>query len=141
MLTSVPQRVASSKDKGKNKARHKGKSHARDDDTTSGKGDSRGRAMLRELPNEVRSIVNRAHMFLRLQITVENAWTAEKKYSHERLPEKHTMGKRAITDVWKLRDKDGNLIKPFDLGFKMLNDEKNVVLSDDVFNLVGAPVN
>ncbi|EPS92949.1 hypothetical protein FOMPIDRAFT_1056414 [Fomitopsis schrenkii] len=127
------QRVVLSKDKGKNKACCKGKSHTRDDNTTSSKGDSCGRAMLRELPNEVCSIVNRAHMFLRLHITVENAWTAEMEYSHERLPEKHTMGKRVIGDVWKLRDKDGNLIKPFDLGFKMLNDKKNVVLHDDLW--------
>lgn len=50
------------------------------------------------------------------------------------------MGKRAISNVWDLCDKDINLVKLFDLGFKILNDEKNVVLRDDIFNLVGAQV-
>lgn len=91
MLASVAQRVELSKGKGKGHVKgscgkddDKGKKiHGKDNDTTSGKGDSHGRAMLRELPNEVCSVINRAHMFLRLRITLENAWMVEKKYSHE----------------------------------------------------------
>ncbi|EPT04067.1 hypothetical protein FOMPIDRAFT_1046537 [Fomitopsis schrenkii] len=131
--------VQSSKDKGKSKGRRKGrKSRAKDDDS---KGDSRGRAMLRELPVEVRSVVTRANSFLRLRISLENAWTAERKFSHTLLPEKDMIVKRAINDVWQLRDDDGKSIKNIELGFKVLNDEKNEDIRSDIFTLLwtGAP--
>ena len=140
LLPYVRQVVESSKDKTKasqSKARGKGKkSRAKGDDATGSKGDSRGRAMLRELPNEVRSVVNRANMFLRLRISLENAWTAEKKYGHTLLPEKHAIVKRALNDVRELRDDDGKQLKHIALGFKMLNDDKNEELRQDVFDLV-----
>lgn len=137
-LTCIWQRVESSKGKGKaapHKGRGKGKkSRARDD-----KGDSRGRAMLRELPNEVRSLVTRASIFLRIRISLENAWTMEKKNGNTKLPDKHTIIKKSIADVWEVRDGNGDLHKPFDLGFEILNDEKNAALREDVFSLVRAP--
>lgn len=139
-LLCVWQVVESSKDKGKAtqpKGRGKGKkSRAKDDEAITSKGDSRGRAMLRELPNEVRSVVNRASMFLRLRISLENAWTAEKKYGHTLLPEKHAIIKRALNDVRELCDDDGKPLKHIALGFKMLNDDKNEELRQDVFDLV-----
>lgn len=136
VLTYVAQVVQSSKDKGKSKGQRKGrKSRAKDDDS---KGDSRGRAMLRELPVEVRSVVTRANSFLRLRISLENAWTAERKFSHTLLPEKDMIVKRAINDVWQLRDDDGKSIKNIELGFKVLNDEKNEDIRSDIFTLVCA---
>lgn len=100
------------------------------------KGDSRGRAMLRELPSEVRSIVTRANMFLRLRMSLENVWTAEKKYGHSSLPEKHALVKRALNDVRELRDEDGKPLKHIALGFKMLNEDKSEELRQNVFDLV-----
>lgn len=139
LLTAVPQVLKTSK-KGKasaSKGRGKGKkSRSRDDDGTGTKGDSRGRAMLRELPKEVRLIVTRANMFLRLYICLEKAWTEEKKTGDAKLPNKHTVAKQAISDVWKLRDDEGKPYQHFDLGFKILNRDNNEDLRNDVFSLV-----
>lgn len=140
VLTCVAQIVASLEGKGKgavSKGRGRGtKSHARDDDGIGSKSGSRGRAMLRNLPNDVRSIVTKANIFLRLRMSLENAWTSEKKYSHAMLPEKHSIAKRAIGDIWELHDDDRNPFKHLDIGFKILNNDKNEELRQDVFNLV-----
>ncbi|EPS94099.1 hypothetical protein FOMPIDRAFT_94637 [Fomitopsis schrenkii] len=74
LKTSKKGKASASKGRGKGK-----KSRSRDDDGTDTKGDSHGRAMLRELPKEVRLIVTRANMFLRLYICLEKAWTDIRK--------------------------------------------------------------
>ena len=111
---------------------------AGDEDSSSGKGDSGGQPMLRELPKEVRTLVNRANVFLRVILSLENAWTAEKKYGHEVLPEKHTILKRALGEVWGLKDDQGQPLKHVELAFGMLNTEKAHDLREAVFSLVRA---
>ena len=94
ILVLIVQVAKIAKDKGKSvssrgrdkKKKRKPKVLAGDEDSSSGKGDSRGRPMLRELPKEVRTLVNRANVFLHVILSLENAWTAEKKYGHEVLP-------------------------------------------------------
>ncbi|KAI0714358.1 hypothetical protein C8Q72DRAFT_197230 [Fomitopsis betulina] len=134
--TSKKGKASASKGRGKGK-----KSRSRDDNGTGTKGDSRGRAMLRELPKEVRLIVTRANMFLRLYICLEKAWTEEKKTGDAKLPNKHMVAKQVISNVWKLRDDEGKPYQHFDLGFKTLNRDNNKDLRNDVFSLIwtGAP--
>ncbi|EPS98654.1 hypothetical protein FOMPIDRAFT_93963 [Fomitopsis schrenkii] len=140
--------VSSSKDKGKAKAGSKGRkrrSKARDDSIF--KGDSRGRVMLRELPAEVRSIVSRANTFLRLRISLEHAWTQEKKITHDILPEKHIVIQDAIGDVWEMvarerkerKEREGKErnLKHLELGFDKLNNpEEGADARKDVCNLL-----
>ena len=126
----------SSRGRDKKKRGKKPEVLAGDEDSSSGKGDSRGRPMLRELPKEVRTLVNRANIFLRVILSLENAWTAEKKYGHEVLPEKHTVLKRALGEVWGLEDDQGQPLKHVELAFGMLNTEKAHDLREAVFSLV-----
>ena len=146
ILVLIVQVAKIAKDKGKSvssrgrekKKKRKPKVLAGDEDSSSGKGDSRGRPMLRELPKEVRTLVNRANVFLRVILSLENAWTAEKKYGHEVLPEKHTILKRALGEVWGLKDDQGQPLKHVELAFGMLNTEKAHDLREAVFSLVRA---
>ena len=126
----------SSRGRDKKKKRKKQKVLDGDEDSSSGKGDSRGRPMLRELPKEVHTLINRANVFLRVILSLENAWTAEKKYGHEVLPEKHTILKRALGEVWGLEDDQGQPLKHVELAFGMLNTEKVHDLREAVFSLV-----
>ena len=75
-------------------------------------------------------------IFLRVILSLENAWTAEKKYGHEVLPEKHTILKRALGEVWGLEDDQGQPLKHVELAFGMLNTEKVHDLCEAVFSLV-----
>ena len=146
ILVLIVQVAKIAKDKGKSvssrgrdkKKKRKPKVLAGDEDSSSGKGDSRGRPMLRELPKEVRTLVNRANVFLRVILSLENAWTAEKKYGHKVLPEKHTILKRALGEVWGLKDDQGQPLKHVELAFGMLNTEKAHDLREAVFSLVRA---
>ena len=134
------------KDKGKSvssrgrdkKKKRKPKVLAGDEDSSSGKGDSRGRPMLRELPKEVRTLVNRANVFLRVILSLENTCTVEKKYRNKVLPEKHTSLKRALGEVWGRKDDQGQPLKHVELAFGMLNTEKAHDLREAVFSLVRA---
>lgn len=118
------------------KSRGKGKKRRARDEDSGAKGDSRGRPMLRDLPNEMRVLINRANVSLRVILSLENAWTAEKKYGHEILPDKHTVLKRAMGEVWELRDEKGKPLKHIELAFEMLNNDKDDDLRDAVFSLV-----
>ncbi|EPS99850.1 hypothetical protein FOMPIDRAFT_85646 [Fomitopsis schrenkii] len=136
LKTSKKGKASASKGRGKGK-----KSRSRDNNGTGTKGDSCGRAMLRELPKEVRLIITRANMFLRLYICLEKAWTEEKKTGDTKLPNKHMVAKQAISNVWKLHNNEGKPYQHFDLGFKILNRDNNEDLRNNVFSLIwtGAP--
>ena len=75
-------------------------------------------------------------MYLRVRMSLENVWTAEKKFGHSSLPEKHAIVKRVLNDVRELRDEEGRPLKHIALGFKILNDDKNEDLRLNVFDLV-----
>ncbi|KAH9911248.1 uncharacterized protein B0H18DRAFT_962430 [Fomitopsis serialis] len=97
---------------------------------------TRGRAQMRDLPDEVRSIVTKAHSYLRLRIALEHAWTWEKMTNSTLLPEKYVLIKRAVNDVRELCDDDGKPLMHFALGFKKLNGDGNDVLRVNVFDVV-----
>ena len=65
-----------SRGRDKKKRRKKQKILDGDEDSSSGKGNSCGQPMLCELPKEVRTLVNCANIFLRVILSLENAWTA-----------------------------------------------------------------
>ncbi|KAH9910775.1 uncharacterized protein B0H18DRAFT_1129561 [Fomitopsis serialis] len=97
---------------------------------------TRGRAQMRDLPDEVKSVVTKAHSYLRLRISLEHAWTWEKMTNIDLLPEKYVLIKRAVNDVRELCGADGKPLTHFALGFKKLNGDGKDTLRNKVFDVV-----